>query len=156
MSVCREGCPILRIGPEYQVNDFYTCMHACMHVILVVDCGPLPKPEKGYVHTPSGTTYNSVATYYCIEGYVLLGNSERRCGFDGSWSPAVPSCVRECNTLSWESVWFYVHENLSQEFHDNVHIKTEYCSLPSYSCWLWLTPWSWEWKSKSTIWNHIQ
>ena len=28
-------------------------------------------------------------------------------------------------------MWFCVHENLSQEFHNNVHIESEYCSLTS-------------------------
>ena len=70
------------------------------HIISVVDCGPLNHPENGRVDTSSGTTYNSVAYYTCIEGYIRVGESERRCGSDGMWSPdIVPSCDRKLASL---------------------------------------------------------
>ena len=85
---------------KYHRTSVYNLCHLHYDVfgcclISVVDCGPLSNPEKGLVDTSSGTTYNSVAFYTCIEGYVLVGESERRCGSDGLWTPTAPSCVRK-------------------------------------------------------------
>ena len=65
------------------------------YFISVVDCGSLYNPEKGHVNTSSGTTYNEVAFYTCVEGYVLVGEPERYCDPDGMWTPSAPSCVRK-------------------------------------------------------------
>ena len=56
-----------------------------------VDCGGLTNPENGAVSL-SGTTYNSVATYSCDSGYVLMGDDMRTCLDTGSWSGSAPTC----------------------------------------------------------------
>ena len=62
---------------------------------VAVDCGQLNDPDKGYVNT-SGTTYNHVATYSCMEGYQLHGLSVRTCIASGHWSPNfAPTCSRK-------------------------------------------------------------
>ena len=56
-----------------------------------VDCGDLTDPDNGAVSL-SGTTYNSVATYSCDSGYVLMGDDMRTCLDTGVWSGSAPTC----------------------------------------------------------------
>ena len=58
------------------------------------DCGP---PEnvtngQGYVDTPGGTVYLQVAYYTCIPNFVVIGNLQRTCQPDGTWSGSAPYC----------------------------------------------------------------
>jgi len=57
-----------------------------------IDCGPPENDPYATVQTPTGTTYNSVAEYYCIIGYSMTGNNTRQCTVNGDWSGVVPSC----------------------------------------------------------------
>ncbi len=72
--------------------------HFCVSVLLtlsVVDCGALDDPSGGVVD-PHGTTYRSVATYSCNEGYVMTGgDSVRVCEFNGIWLGSEPTCERK-------------------------------------------------------------
>ena len=43
----------------------------------------------------STTTYNSVVTYTCEEGYTLQGSNNRTCQSSGQWTGSVPQCNRE-------------------------------------------------------------
>ena len=58
-----------------------------------VDCGILTNPTNGQVMTPSGTTFNNLATYSCDTGYGLSGSATRVCGSDGLWTPDAPTCL---------------------------------------------------------------
>ena len=58
----------------------------------VVDCGSLLNPVSGAVSLSSGTTFGSIATYTCNEGFMLNVSTPRTCGSDGRWSPAAPGC----------------------------------------------------------------
>ena len=40
----------------------------------------------------AGTSFRSVATCSCDEGFELVGEATRVCGSNGEWSGAVPSC----------------------------------------------------------------
>ncbi len=70
---------------------------AIIHQVSVtaVNCGSLGNPTNGAVSTFSGTTFNQVATYSCIPGYMISGATTRTCQASGSWSPAPPTCPRE-------------------------------------------------------------
>ena len=59
--------------------------------VTVVDCGSLPRPANGAVSL-TNTTYNSVATYSCNDGYNLMGDATRTCLASGSWSGTAPTC----------------------------------------------------------------
>ena len=63
-----------------------------MHALVAVDCGPLPYPNRGGV-TFTGTTAGSIATYSCVEGYILVGDGKRECQADGKWSGEEPACL---------------------------------------------------------------
>ena len=53
----------------------------------------LSNPTNGQVMTPSGTTFNNMATYSCNGGYTLSGSSTRVCGSNGLWTPDAPTCL---------------------------------------------------------------
>ena len=61
---------------------------------LAVDCGDPGIPTSGQ-RTLSSTTYNSVVTYTCDEGYTLQGANSRTCQNNEQWSGSVPQCNRE-------------------------------------------------------------
>ena len=54
--------------------------------------------------TNNGTFVTSVATFTCDEGYELMGDRQRVCQLDGTWSNMVPTCERKLlPVLIWES-----------------------------------------------------
>ena len=55
------------------------------------DCGSLNNPLNGQV-TLTDTTVGSTATYECDSGFTLVGNEERTCQDDGTWSGTDPTC----------------------------------------------------------------
>ena len=59
-----------------------------------IDCGTieLGTLQNGLIMN-SETTYNSVATYTCNDGYILNGNATRTCLETGLWSGSVPTCT---------------------------------------------------------------
>ena len=59
--------------------------------VTVVDCGGLTCPASGAVSL-TNTTYNSVATYFCNDGYNLVGDTSRTCLASGNWSGRDASC----------------------------------------------------------------
>ena len=65
-----------------------------MTICLAVDCGNLDPPSHGDVNAPE-TTFQAVATYSCISGYRLVGDSKQTCQANGSWSGQIPQCNRE-------------------------------------------------------------
>ena len=62
-------------------------------ISTAVDCGPLTNPNNGEVNLSSGTTFGIVATFSCNTGYRLSHQQVVKCGADGMWSPASPSCL---------------------------------------------------------------
>ena len=61
---------------------------------LAGNCGNPGVPGNGQAQY-STTTYNSVVTYTCEDGYALQGSNSRTCQSDGQWSGIVPQCNRE-------------------------------------------------------------
>ena len=54
-----------------------------------VDCGQLEGLANGVV-TYETTTYKSVATYECTEGFALVGPESRQCSSSGLWNKKPP------------------------------------------------------------------
>ena len=44
----------------------------------------------------TNTTYNSIATYSCDTGHMLVGDETRTCLESGVWSGSTPICTGEC------------------------------------------------------------
>ena len=59
--------------------------------ISVVDCLNLTSPSNGQVSHRT-TTFGSVATYTCEDGYMLMGFPMRECLSNGNWSQEEPVC----------------------------------------------------------------
>ena len=63
--------------------------------ICLVDCGILTAPPNGAVMLSDGTLEGSIATYTCNFGFRLVGNDERICQFNTTWTEEEPYCERE-------------------------------------------------------------
>ena len=74
-----------------------------------VDCGPLKTLDTGQTDFSNGTTYESVATFSCNEGYSLTpaGASTVTCLSNCSWSSPLASCKIK-GTQNHKSNWFRV------------------------------------------------
>ncbi len=60
---------------------------------LVHDCGPddIVRPANGRLVDITTTTFGSVATFSCMDGFNLMGDQERRCELEG-WTGSNPTC----------------------------------------------------------------
>ena len=57
-----------------------------------VECPALQNPANGRVNF-SSTTFGSIATYECNDGYVLAGDLQRTCQDNNQWSGSEPQCI---------------------------------------------------------------
>ena len=58
----------------------------------------MPPSNGGLDINPSTTAQGGfVATYFCDEGYDLVGDNNRVCQADGSWTGSDPDCSRKLN-----------------------------------------------------------
>ena len=62
-------------------------------LICLVDCGNLTVPPNGAIMLSDGTLEGSIATYTCSFGFRLVGNDERICQFNATWTGEIPDCV---------------------------------------------------------------
>lgn len=60
-----------------------------------VDCGQL-NIANGQIMTPTGTTFEAIATYSCATGHNLNGAMTSTCSSSGEWTPMAPTCDRKC------------------------------------------------------------
>lgn len=59
--------------------------------VHAVQC-PSPENPKNGKAIFTSISYNSVVSYECRYGYMLVGESSRRCGADRKWSGSLPAC----------------------------------------------------------------
>ena len=71
-------------------------------------CDRLDNPSNGHVIL-TGVTVNSVATYICSSGFVLVGEDTRTCQPNGEWSGQEPVCSRK---LSYICMYLLTHKHL--------------------------------------------
>ena len=89
-------CGVGHLQPVNVSNHYNACNDSPSVSFTAVDCGSLDAPSNGAVSTSSGTTFNRVATYTCITGYMISGTTNTRtCQATGSWNPAPPTCASE-------------------------------------------------------------
>ncbi|GAB1606857.1 sushi, von Willebrand factor type A, EGF and pentraxin domain-containing protein 1-like [Argonauta hians] len=108
------------IGQKYRVcqedGHWDGPMSSCQREM----CPVLEKPENGGKF--GSNRYNDVTKYVCYSGYKLVGDTERRCTENLTWTGQEPKCVPfQCRTLRAPP---------------NGHLKVEYSvnSLANYSC----------------------
>jgi len=74
--------------------------YGCLVVFIVIDCGDPGRPDNGNTIGTS-TTFGSVVTHTCNEGYELVGADQRECispdGITGTWSEPLPTCNSKSN-----------------------------------------------------------
>ncbi|XP_028270211.1 sushi domain-containing protein 1 isoform X1 [Parambassis ranga] len=88
--------------PFHPPRDEATCK--------VVDCGPPASVEDTVLLSLTGTTYNSLATFACDEGFVWRrGENSSVCGADGLWKGPTMVCEAKCGPVPFlvnsEVVW---------------------------------------------------
>ena len=71
--------------------------HPISHIAQGV-CPELEDPEYGEVNYCE-TEVGDIACYCCCDDYELVGDEERTCQADGSWSGDEPVC--RCKFKSW-------------------------------------------------------
>ena len=59
-----------------------------------IQCLYLENPPNGSVYV-NGSTPGSIATYTCIDYFVLVGAASRVCQDNGQWSGNTPECLRK-------------------------------------------------------------
>lgn len=62
---------------------------------IAADCGAPDTADPNVRVAPSDTLFDTVARYYCIEGYVLQGTANRTCQMNSTWSGTAPTCESE-------------------------------------------------------------
>lgn len=76
-----------------------SCMWSDIHFHplyhAVVDCGT-PGAVANSNYNLTGTTFGAIVSYECMDGYSLVGVTERVCQENGKWSGEEPSCICEC------------------------------------------------------------
>ena len=78
-------------GPCHKVSVL-SCVY--VHVGVVKNCPPLTNPVRGQV-LYTGTSPGSTAQYVCFDGYELIGDANRECKSDGTWTGSEPICQGE-------------------------------------------------------------
>ena len=64
------------------------------------DCSNLTAPSNGQVSLIS-TAPGSLATYTCDNGYMLIGDANRQCQIDRTWSQQEPVCESKLLYLNY-------------------------------------------------------
>ncbi|KAM3611282.1 uncharacterized protein V6R79_016076 [Siganus canaliculatus] len=119
----------------------------------LVDCGRPRSPEGAVLHTDSRTTYGSVVTFVCDEGFKWRsGENSSVCGVDGTWSGATLVCeeircgdppIVESTEQMWNSssapgstVIYFCKEGFYSKGGGNVSVCNEngQWTLPTLSC----------------------
>ena len=59
----------------------------------------LPDPLNGMVTHINGTLEGAVATYTCVSGFSLIGDSSRVCGNNTRWFGRPPVCSGKLHAL---------------------------------------------------------
>ena len=80
--------------------------------LAVVDCGPLAAPMNGSIII-SETTFGSISTFMCNEGFNQSGSSIRQCEANGNWSGIDTVCTsKEMVICKLNFILFLVHHVL--------------------------------------------
>ncbi|XP_045205733.2 CUB and sushi domain-containing protein 3-like [Mercenaria mercenaria] len=66
---------------------------------MLTDCGSLEAPEDGDIKGTT-STYQSIVTFSCSEGFDLSGDEKLVCTADGKWNGSTPVCrIKDCGSL---------------------------------------------------------
>ena len=103
-------------------------------VFTPVDCGLLESPNNVTIITynNNNTLLHSTVQYSCFPGYFVMGDDERVCQENGTWSGEEPVCVFtpvDCGLLeSPNNVTIITYNNNNTLLHSTV----QYSCFPGY------------------------
>ena len=109
--VCESKLAQIRIVSSLPLEDWYQNQDQgfkfCIYLndgylfiaLLVINCTMLVPPSNGRLDINPSTTAPGrfTATYFCDDGYELVGDNDRVCLADGSWTGSDPDCARKLN-----------------------------------------------------------
>ncbi len=75
--------------------NLYLFIACNLYLFIAMMCPNLENPLNGGVTFSDGTSFGSVATYNCDDGFVISGNERRSCLSGGIWSGSDPKCIRK-------------------------------------------------------------
>ena len=84
VTFCPERCKITILSSKQLLS-----------IICLVDCNDPGTPRNGTLMLINDTLEGSIARYTCDFGFMLVGNQERVCQSNTTWSGALPFCIRE-------------------------------------------------------------
>jgi podocalyxin-like protein 2 len=95
------------MGQNQPVLAYYCFLTALLPPLLALQCQDFPVPTKAQVNCshPFGTfRYQSVCSFSCEEGSLLVGASALQCLATGRWSAIPPECQGKCAffPISWK------------------------------------------------------
>ncbi|XP_057687738.1 sushi domain-containing protein 1 isoform X4 [Corythoichthys intestinalis] len=80
------------VEPFHPIKDQTSCQ--------VVNCGQLTLQQNSLLRSATGTTFGSMATFECDEGFLWKsGNNTSQCGADGLWSKLTMICEAMCGPV---------------------------------------------------------
>ena len=63
---------------------------------LLVNCGDPGAPANGNFVLENDTYEDSIVIYSCSFGFTLIGDYQRLCQSNETWTGTVPTCTRKC------------------------------------------------------------
>jgi hypothetical protein len=86
-------------------NDYHCSVIRLSYVCKKAQrCPSLLPLRNGWV-VSDDVTVDSVANYSCHDGYFMVGESNRSCQYDGTWTGHPPSCqIKDCGPLAVQGV----------------------------------------------------
>ena len=71
---------------------FITVFYSIAGVKCPLDDLDVDNFAHGSINTKDGNEFEDEVVYSCDDGYMLQGNSSRKCGADKTWQGIAPSC----------------------------------------------------------------
>ena len=102
--VLTSSCSLQMLMKLFKNCDHFICIRSMtpklifcttFTLIAAVTCSSDPGTPINGQYNLSSTTYSSVVTYTCDDGYTLQGSNSRTCLDSGLWSGSVPQCTCE-------------------------------------------------------------
>ncbi|XP_077869199.1 uncharacterized protein LOC144360309 [Saccoglossus kowalevskii] len=140
INECTSSTPCQNGGTCTNIGGSYTCDcvgtgYSGPTCQTVVNCDTLSDPSNGYKTCTNdgmpttGTTYNTVCTFYCNTGYTSSGTTSSTCQANGQWNTLNFSC-----TVCDDGVWGDNCQNactcISGASCNNVNGECTECSHP--------------------------
>ena len=91
----------MRSGQCCQSIGIISILSGWVKIFLIqfAACGALFSPAYGTISLSNGNLVESIATFTCDVGYLMMGLSQLVCLSSGAWSGSVPTCLLAAGKL---------------------------------------------------------